>query len=225
MSLSSVHFGSSPKNRRVFFSFHYDNDIFRVDQIRNFWSSQVSLSNRYGNVTRGVFDASIQEKSKRDRDESLKQLIRDNMNNTSVTCILAGSETCYRRWVRYEIAQSVIHKNALLVVYVHEVFDSNGMISKGGLNPLDFIGVYRAEDNRILFVEWTNGKWVLYSDYTIAVDLPRLWNAPCVGQIIQLSSYAKSYFYVSHNGNSNFANWVHEAANTLEGNHGFFKYT
>ena len=215
MYFSNVHFGNSPKNRRVFFSFHYDNDIHRVDRVREFWSNRVSLANRY----RGVFDASIHEKSKREPDESLKQLIRDNMKNTSVTCILAGSETYGRRWVRYEIAQSVIHGNALLVVYVHELANFFGWSSTAGPNPLDFIGVYRSNDNRILFVEreWTSDRWTFYSDYTISFDLPRFWPAPSVGQIIPLSSYAKCYFYISNNGNNNFANWVHEAADALEG--------
>ena len=219
MSFSNVHFGNSPKNRRVFFSFHYDNDLRRVDTVRDSWSNRVSLANRYDNVSRGVFDASIHEKSKREHDESLKQLIRDNMKNTSVTCILAGSKTYSRPWVRYEIAQSVIHGNALLVVYIHELANSFGMTSTAGPNPLDCIGVHRSADNRILFVEreWTSGRWTYYSDYTIAVVLPKLWAAPIVGQIIPLSSYATCYSYISNDGNNNFANWVHEAADALEG--------
>ena len=90
-----------PAKRRVFFSFHYQNDIWRVNQIRNSWRFQ----NEATREAEGFFDASLWESSQRRSPDSLKELIRAGMEKTSVTAVLVGSSTFQRRWVRYEIAQ------------------------------------------------------------------------------------------------------------------------
>ena len=60
--------------RRAFFSFHYQNDIWRVWNVRNSWVV---------NDTReayGFFDGSVIEKKKRESDDSLKRFLREGLD-------------------------------------------------------------------------------------------------------------------------------------------------
>lgn len=208
MALASGILGLQPQKRRVFFSFHYQNDIWRVNQVRNSWRYQHEGQRE----AEGFFDGSIWERSKRTSDDSLKTLIREGMKNTSVTCVLAGSETYARRWVRYEIARSIVKGNGLLVVRIHNMKNQAGYVAQAGPNPLDYVGTYKLDDGRILFAEKNNGKWVRYSDYTQTVTLPSLWRKPTSTAVVPLSAYARDYCYIAHNGGANFASWVRHAA-------------
>ena len=186
---------SSTPKRRVFFSFHY-NDIWRVNQVRS---------------SHGFFDASIWEKSKRTNPESLKNLIRNKIKNSSVTCILVGSETFGRRWVRYEIARSVIKGNGILSVLINEMSDQLGRTSVKGPNPLDFVGFYN-EDGDIFLMEDDGEKWRRYRDYTIPLKLPIRFNIPH-RKIIRVSDcYRGIYCFKRENGRKNFPRWIQKAA-------------
>lgn len=199
----------TPVKRRVFFSFHYQQDIWRANQVRQSWRFRCENERE----AEGFFDGSLWENSKRQGDDNLMALIREGMKNTSVTCVLAGTYTYSRRWVRYEIARSLVKGNGLLAVKIHGLADRNGYGSEEGPNPLDNMGVYRADDGRILIAEWgTAGKWVRYNDYTQGIDLPSGWAKPTTNNVIQLSRYAATYDYVAHRGSDNFAGWVSTAA-------------
>ena len=150
--------------RRAFFSFHYQNDIWRVWNVRNSWVV---------NDTReayGFFDGSVIEKKKRESDDSLKRFLREGLDNTSVTCILAGQYTHQRRWVRYEIAQSIVKGNGLLSVFIHQLKDKDGYISRKGTNPLDEMGVYLANGSYYL-AELHDNKWIKYRDFLNPITL------------------------------------------------------
>ncbi len=114
--------------RRVFFSFHYQNDIFRVNQIRN--SHIVE-----GTDATGFFDASLWEQTKRSGDAAVHSLIDNGLTNTTVTAVLIGSQTAYRRYVTYEIEQSIARGKGLLGVYIHHLKDINGNTSPQGSIP------------------------------------------------------------------------------------------
>jgi hypothetical protein len=198
-----------PRKRRVFFSFHHRQDIWRVNQIRNSWR-YLHESER---EAEGFYDGSIWERSKAAGDESLKALIRDGIKNTSVTCVLAGTYTYQRRWVRYEIARSIVKGNGLLTTKIHSVRDSSGFPSSEGPNPLDYMGIYRVPDGRILLAERDeSGQWRTYPDYTQAIELPAGWEQPGGTTVIPLSRYGRLYDYVAHGGFSNFPGWVATAA-------------
>ena len=198
----------APVKRRVFFSFHYQHDIYRVNQVRNSWRFR-----REGDrEAYGFFDASLWERSKRQGEESLKALIREGMANTSVTCVLTGTHTWQRRWVRYEIARSIVKGNGLLTVEIHNLKDLGGRTSIQGPNPLNHMGVYRIPDGRLLLAETdAQGQWVQYQDYTQAVTLPPGWEQPGGRVVIPLFRYAASYNY-AFGGYENFGSWVATAA-------------
>lgn len=115
--------------RRVFFSFHYEADIWRVSQIRNC------------RVTRGweansFLDAASWEAVRRRGEKAVTDWIDRQLSGTGVTVVLIGSETWKRRYVRYEIEQSYKRGNGLLGIYIHKMKDQNGDMSRKGRNPL-----------------------------------------------------------------------------------------
>lgn len=108
--------------RRVFFSFHYQNDIFRVNVIRN--SHIVE-----GTAAAGFQDASLWEATKLKGDAAIKALIDKGLETTSVTVVLIGEKTADRKYVKYEIEQSIARGNGLLGIYIHNIKDINGKTS------------------------------------------------------------------------------------------------
>jgi hypothetical protein len=102
--------------RRVYFAFHFERDIFRVNMVRN--------SNVVAGVEKaGFFDHSEYEEVKKKSRAEIARSIRERLSGTSVTVILAGRETWSREWVQYEIEQSIENKNGLLAVYIHHLKD------------------------------------------------------------------------------------------------------
>ncbi|WP_370664101.1 TIR domain-containing protein [Massilia rubra] len=69
----------------------------------------------------GFLDGSVFESSKRESADALKRFLREGLKNSSVTCVLVGAQTSERRWVRFEIAQSILKGNGLLSVDIHLV--------------------------------------------------------------------------------------------------------
>jgi hypothetical protein len=114
--------------RRVFFSFHYDNDIFRANQVRN---SNVVV----GTDVAGFFDHSEYEEAKKKGKEGIQRMILKHLENTTVTVVLIGTDTANRPWVKYEIEQSIARKNGLLGVYIHHLKDQNQQTSPRGPKP------------------------------------------------------------------------------------------
>lgn len=115
--------------RRVFFSFHYDKDIWRANQVRN--CNVVA-----GADTAGFFDHSEYEQAKRKGQSAIRQMILRHLDTTTVTVVLIGTETADRPWVKYEVEQSLVRKNGLLGIYIHHLKDQNGSSSFfGGSKP------------------------------------------------------------------------------------------
>jgi hypothetical protein len=100
--------------RRVFFSFHYDRDVWRANQVRN--CNVVA-----GTDIAGFFDHSEYEEAKKKGREGIERMINRNLRNTSVTVILTGKETARRPWVRYEIRKSIEQDNGLLGIRIHHL--------------------------------------------------------------------------------------------------------
>jgi hypothetical protein len=193
--------------RRAFFSFHYEPDVWRAWNVRNSW---VVNATEPGDV--GFFDSSVFEASKKVGDGNLKNFLRDGVANTSVTCVLAGTHTWWRRWVRYEIARSVVKGNGLLTIYIHGVKDKDGTLAAKGPDPLAQMGVYKSAE-QIFIAEWSQNKWIKYEDYTPAIPESVLWfAAPTDTTVVQLSSTCLSYDFVAEDGRDNIGNWIEAAA-------------
>ena len=115
--------------RKVFFSFHYARDAWRVAQVRN--------SNVITNLEKSPFyDKAEWESIKRNGDQAVKNWIDKQLAGTSVTVVLIGKETASRRWVKYECQKSIELSKGLLGVHIGGIKDQNGDTDTLGANPL-----------------------------------------------------------------------------------------
>lgn len=102
--------------RRVFFSFHYENDINRSMTVRNSWVTQ-------GKEAAGFIDKAEFEQVKRQGDTAVHKWIDKQLEGTSVTVVLIGSDTLNRPFVQYEICKSLQRGNAVIGVHIHNIKD------------------------------------------------------------------------------------------------------
>lgn len=115
--------------RYVFFSFHYDRDHWRANQVRNSWVTQER-------EVAGFVDSAEWEQIKRRGDSAIERWIKEQISGTSVTVVLIGAETSERRWVDFEIKESARKGNGFLGVRVHSLKDKDGRTDTRGPNPL-----------------------------------------------------------------------------------------
>lgn len=116
--------------RRVFFSFHYERDIWRVSQVRNSWLTKPDRE------AAGFWDAATREQIKARGNAAIKKWIKNNLKGTSVTVVLIGKETSSRRWVRYEIEESIAKGNDIIGVRIHQLRNKDSQTDRPG--SLDF---------------------------------------------------------------------------------------
>lgn len=116
--------------RRTFFSFHHTRDSWRVGQVRNSWLMKPDRE------AAGFWDAAEWEEVKLKTPSEIRKWIDKQLEGTSVTVVLIGAETASRKYVEYEIEQSVARNNGLIGVYIHNMKDSQGSTDSKGSNPL-----------------------------------------------------------------------------------------
>lgn len=118
--------------RKIFFSFHYERDSWRAGQVRN--SDMIPNEDELGFI-----DAAAWEEIERQGYEAIKRWILDQLNGTSVTVVLIGSETSQRPWVDFEIRESWKRGNVIIGLYIHNVKDQHSKTDTQGANPFDNI--------------------------------------------------------------------------------------
>jgi hypothetical protein len=197
--------------RKAFFSFHFD-DVMRVNNVRMAWK----ISHPDSILMRSFYDSSLWESRKLEDDEALKRLIREGVQYTSAVCVLIGTETSWRRWVKYEVARAIIDGRGLLAVHLNNIRHHQTKTPHPlGLNPLDFVAVgkvqERGETSYRLFDKTMTG-WARYSDYTGPVTRPGWLNDPPLGYVMPLSTNAALYDYVANEGHKNIGAWIDQAA-------------
>lgn len=152
--------------RRVFFSFHYENDVWRVMNVRNSWLTKPDRK------IAGYTDAAEFEKIQRQGEQAIKRWIDNQLKNTSVTVVLIGSETSSRPYVKYELQKSHERGNAIIGIYIHKLKDKDRKISQRGdtnfgLIFKDLLGQKRHFRELYKTYDWVEddgynnlGKWV-----------------------------------------------------------------
>ncbi len=113
--------------RRVFFSFHYKY-VWKVNQIR-------SIPNVTGTAAAGFQDASLWEETKKKGAKAIKALIDKGLQNTSVTVVFVTYGTANRKYINYEIDQSLARGNGLVAVQIHHLKDQTGQTGSPGAIP------------------------------------------------------------------------------------------
>jgi hypothetical protein len=146
--------------RRVFFSFHYQRDIFRVSQVRNSNVTKLDLDSA------GFIDHADWEKLERQGEAAVKRWIDNQLDGASVTVILIGAETFGRPWVNYEIQQSYNSGKGILGIYIHQLKDVRTALSDyKGRNPLEYHYVPNSNPPRPLSYLYPTYDWVDNNGY------------------------------------------------------------
>lgn len=113
--------------RKVFYSFHYNSDVFRVQQIRNMGVIEGNTP-----VTPNQW-----ETLKRTGKTAVRKWIKENLKNKSCVIVLIGSNTFEREWVLYEIKEAWNSGKPIFGIYIHNLkCPKSGKCSKGE-NPFD----------------------------------------------------------------------------------------
>ncbi|MER9076268.1 TIR domain-containing protein [Mesorhizobium sp. M0904] len=200
---------AEPRRRGIFFSFHYA-DIHRVNNVRNAMQFQKEIKEASCFV-----DKSVWEKARLINPESLKGMIQREMRYSSVVCVLFGSETWGRRWVRYEIARSVIEQKGLMAASINSLTHIEDRVPHArGPDPLEYMGVGKIEDGTYrLFELATDGLWHRYEDYLGPVpSFPKYLATPAPGHLSPLNHGAMTYDFKQQNGWKNLGGWADLAA-------------
>jgi MTH538 TIR-like domain (DUF1863) len=112
--------------RQVFYSFHYDNDVMRVQQVRNIGAIDASP----------ILSANDWEKVKQNK-SSIKKWIDDNMSYRSCVIVLIGRETANREWVQYEIKKAWNEGKGIFGIYIHNLKCPTNGKDLRGKNPFE----------------------------------------------------------------------------------------
>jgi hypothetical protein len=103
--------------------------------VRNSWVTQ-------GKESAGFIDKAAFEQIKRQGDAAVHRWIDQQLEGTSVTVVLIGSETLNRPFVQYEICKSLQRGNAVIGVYIHGIKDMRTSMTSYKGNPHTIVGHY-----------------------------------------------------------------------------------
>jgi MTH538 TIR-like domain (DUF1863) len=115
----------------VFYSFHYDRDAWRVQQVMNM------------GVIEGqpLLTTQKWEEVKRKGDQAIKNWIAEQMKYKTAVVVLAGAETADREWVQYEIAYAWDNYKPLVGIRIHGLADQDGDTDTAGANPFERVSL------------------------------------------------------------------------------------
>lgn len=111
--------------RRVFFSFHFANDFWRTQQVRNINSLE----------GQALCSPNDWEEIRRKGDASIEKWIDNQMQGKTCVVVLVGAETANRPWVIHEISKGWSDKRAVLGIRIDKLLDTNSRPSLAGPNP------------------------------------------------------------------------------------------
>ncbi len=140
--------------RHAFFSFHYKNDVWRANIVRNSWVV------RDDKTAAGFIDSAEFEKIRQSGDAAIKKWIDEQLKGTSVTVVLIGSETNSREYVKYELKKSYEKGNGMLGIYIHKIKDKDGNTSVKGSNHFGEIGKDSNGNSVYFSSEYTTYDWI-----------------------------------------------------------------
>jgi len=188
--------------KRVFFTFHYQDVLdFRANVVRNHGTTK-----ERGEA--GFFDASVWEATKRTGVEKLKRFIADALEGTSASCVLIGSDTYARRWVRYEIVRSIFRGNRVFGIHINGIKDKYQRTKSNGPNPFKYLALRFSDDGTSLTMrEWQDSQWRGYLDHP-TWKLETVAGPDLRGKTIAAADRYRTYDWVKDDGYRHFPDWV-----------------
>jgi Thoeris protein ThsB, TIR-like domain len=187
--------------KRVYFAFTYQDVIeFRANVVRNHNFAE-------GVEAAGYYDHSIWEDAQNTGPSVLKRLINSELENTSVTVVLIGSDTWARRWVRYEIFKSIQRGNRVLGIHINCIRGKDQKTKPLGPDPFNNLALqFNDSGTRVQPIEWKGEQWQYYADLDeyLLEQRPH----PKRGQCLRLTHWYSVYDWVQNSGYENFDSWI-----------------
>jgi hypothetical protein len=195
-----------PPARRVYFSFHFDRDIRRVQVVKN------HAVHKGGYRAGGFFDGSLKELAKKESSQAVKRAINSGIEGSSVTCVLIGQETYTRDWVDYEIFKSVERGMGVFGVRIHGIRDAAfKTVDPSGANPFHYLAYAQSTPNgNMLPYRKLTGGWTQFEEGA-SINRNAAKYIPANGEFF-LERVFSVYDWVLDDGYNNFQSWVAEAA-------------
>jgi hypothetical protein len=119
----------------IFFSFHFDGDFWRTQQVRNMGAIE----------GQALCSANAWERVKSRGEAAVERWIGGNMDGKSCVVVLVGAQTASRPWVIHEISKGGNDGKGVLAIRVDKLLDSNGRSSTAGPNPLSTVTFVESE--------------------------------------------------------------------------------
>mgnify|MGYP004465781741 CR=1 FL=1 len=134
-------------NKKVFFSFHYDLDSWRVNQVRNM------------GIVEGqrICEPNEWEKIKQQGDKNIEKWIDDNMKKCDCVIVLIGEKTHERKWVRYEVQRAKEIKKPVFGIFIHILIGKDSRMANKGQNVFD---IYAYEPENYNEIREKLGVWI-----------------------------------------------------------------
>lgn len=119
--------------RNVFFSFHFNNDFWRTQQVRNIGALDGQK----------LYTPNEWEEVKKKGSNAIEKWIDDSLVGKTCVVVLVGAETASRPWVVAEIIKGWNSGKGVVAVRIDKLLDNKGNSSVAGLNPLDKVTLNR----------------------------------------------------------------------------------
>jgi hypothetical protein len=115
--------------KSVSFSFYYDRDAWRVNQVSNMGAVE----------GKPILNAQEWEQVRQRGDQAIINWIAEKMQNKSAVVVLAGRETADRPWVQYEIRYAWDNYKPLVGIRIHGLTNQDGKTDSPGGNPFQTV--------------------------------------------------------------------------------------
>jgi hypothetical protein len=115
--------------RKVFYSFHYKPDCWRVGTVRNIGAIEdnpAASDNDWESVTKRG-------------DDAIENWIASQMAGRTCTVVLVGAETANRKWINHEIVKSWNDGLGVVGIRIHGLKNAAQETSSMGGNPFDHV--------------------------------------------------------------------------------------
>jgi hypothetical protein len=156
-----------------------------------------------GTEKAGYFDASIWEEARKTSPLALKRLINGELEYTTVTAVLIGTETWARPWVRYEIFKSIERGNQLLGIHINSIKPVKG----SGPDPFNNLALlFDQAGTTATPVEWNGIEWKIFSELA-PFEVPQQ-PVDRRGKSWKLTTWYKTYDWLGQDGYNNFNKWI-----------------
>lgn len=146
--------------KKVFFSFHYDLDNWRVQQIRNMGVVE----------NEKICNPNDWEQTRKKDEQSIKKWIDKQMKQCECAIVLIGERTHTRKWVRYEVKRAKELGIPIFGIFIHNLKNSESKTTKKGKNVFD-IQCYEPDSNNAYqdikdnLESWINRKTFSFSKF------------------------------------------------------------